>query len=63
MSQQVKYWLMKTSSNFRIFSMSFIKSRLDISNLFATKKKPCRETAGLYYFQTRQELALVRGWK
>jgi hypothetical protein len=29
----------------------------------ATKKKPWRESAGVFCFQTRQELALVRGWK
>ena len=36
------------SSIIIILSISLIISRLDISNLLSTKKKPCRETAGLF---------------
>jgi len=37
--------------------MSLISSWLDISNLSSTKKKPCRETAGLYYYSTNSIIA------
>ena len=38
--------------------MSLIKSWLDISNLLSTIKKPCRETAGLFYL--KQDQACLR---
>ena len=44
----------KTSQNLIIPSISFINSRLDISTLLSTKKKPCRETAGLFYLKQTQ---------
>jgi len=51
------------SPSLTILIISLTKSRLDISTLLSTKKKPCRESTGDCYFQTRQELAPVRGWK
>ena len=41
----------KTSASSTSSAMSLIKSRLDISNLLSTKKKPWRESAGVFYFK------------
>ena len=45
------------ASSFSNSFMSLISSRLDISNLLSTKKKPWRESAGDFCFQTQVRLA------
>jgi hypothetical protein len=41
-------------------SISLIKSWLDISNLWSTKKKPCRFISRAFLFSARAELAQAR---
>jgi len=52
--------MFKTSTSLTILSMSFIKSRLDISPGSATKKKPCRESNRALLFSARHKLAVER---
>ena len=49
--------------NARILHISSTSLRLDISLTSATKKKSCRETAGLYYFQTILTFFNIKGRK
>jgi hypothetical protein len=50
----------KTFSNATKSSMSLISSRLDLSNLFSTKKRSCCDSNKALIFSDRQKLAFVR---